>query len=87
MTDYHTRIRQSIELGGEADYQQDCLNLLAEIELLEKKIWELEQDSITMALRLLGEHEDTFSPECWVVMQVWGPKAMMLEEEMRLNFQ
>ena len=31
---YHDRIRKSIEAGEEADYQQDCLNLLAEIEWL-----------------------------------------------------
>ena len=31
MTDYHDRIRKSIEVGEEADYQQDCLNLLDEI--------------------------------------------------------
>ena len=37
MTEYHDRIRKSIEVGEEADYQQDCLNLLAEIAALTER--------------------------------------------------
>jgi len=34
------------------------------------------KDAMIMALRLLGEDEDTFSPECREVMNRWRPVAM-----------
>jgi len=30
---------------------------------------------MVMALRLYGEDPQTFGPECWDVMQKWGPKV------------
>jgi hypothetical protein len=35
----------------------------------------LEKDCLTMALRLLGEDETTFSPETAEVMKRWRPKC------------
>ncbi|HSW62195.1 MAG TPA: hypothetical protein VLH56_02570 [Dissulfurispiraceae bacterium] len=57
---------------------------LAEIAALnenaEKRIKELEADALTMALRLLGEDDSTFSPECHEVMSRWGEIAMAIVE-------
>ena len=50
MTEYHDRIRKSIEAGEEADYQQDCLNLLAEISKL--------QDAFKKIIETINIHED-----------------------------
>ena len=36
----------------------------------------LKMDALTMALRLLGESEETFSPECREVMDRWRPIAL-----------
>ena len=44
MDNYYDRIRKSIEVGEEADYQQDCLNLLGEIAEKDKRIKELEEE-------------------------------------------
>jgi len=44
MANYYDRIRKSIEVGEEADYQQDCLNLLGEIAEKDKRIKELEEE-------------------------------------------
>ena len=41
----------------------------------------IKKDALTMALRLLGEDEDTFSPECLEVMERWGPIAMRVVVE------
>jgi len=35
----------------------------------------LRADALTMALRLLGEDDSTFGPECHEVMQRWGKIA------------
>lgn len=45
---------------------------------LEQKVMQLEDDCMTMALRLLGEDESTFAPETYEVMQRWGKKAYEL---------
>jgi len=34
------------------------------------------KDAMIMALRLLGEDEDTFSPECREVMNRWRPVVL-----------
>ena len=36
---------------------------------------QLESDALTMALRLMGEEEDTMGPECRKVMDRWRPKC------------
>jgi len=36
----------------------------------------LKKDALIMALRLLGEDYNTFSPECQEVMSRWHPIAM-----------
>jgi len=41
----------------------------------------LEQDCMTLVLRLLGENPDTFSPEAAEVMDRWKPKALALLKE------
>jgi len=41
----------------------------------DKYVEELQQDAFTMALRLLGEDERTFSRECREVMDRWRPIA------------
>lgn len=38
-------------------------------------IEELQKDALTMALRLLGEDENTMSHECRTVMDKWRPKC------------
>lgn len=45
---------------------------------LRSRINELEEDCMTMALRLLGEDFDTFAPETREVMERWGKKAYEL---------
>ena len=37
----------------------------------DKYVEELKQDALIMALRLLGEDENTFGPECREVMDRW----------------
>ena len=41
----------------------------------DKYVEGLKQDALIMALRLLGEDEDTFGPECREVMDRWRPIA------------
>lgn len=36
----------------------------------------LNEDCMTLALRLLGEDEDTFAPETMEVMDRWRPKCI-----------
>ena len=48
---------------------------------LEQKVMQLEEDCMTMALRLLGEDFDTFAPETREVMERWGKKAYELLRE------
>ncbi len=36
---------------------------------------EIERDTLTLALRLMGEDDDTFSPETREVMRKWRPKC------------
>ena len=43
---------------------------------LEDKINQLENDCKVMVLRLYGESDDTFSPECYEVMKRWRPKCL-----------
>lgn len=37
---------------------------------------QLHEDAMTMALRLLGERDDTFAPETREVMNRWGKRAL-----------
>lgn len=41
---------------------------------------QLHDDAMTLALRLMGEDEDTFAPETREVMSRWRPKCMALFE-------
>jgi len=43
---------------------------------LQQRIKELEADALVMALRLLGEDDNSFGPECHEVMNRWGKIAM-----------
>jgi hypothetical protein len=43
---------------------------------LESRLDRLQKDALTMALRLMGEDEDSFSPECREVMERWRPKCL-----------
>jgi hypothetical protein len=45
------------------------------MEELEREIKQLRKDALIMALRLLGEDEETFSPEVKIVMDRWRPIA------------
>ncbi len=45
---------------------------------LEQQVMQLEEDCMTMALRLLAEDFDTFAPETREVMERWGKKAYEL---------
>jgi len=40
----------------------------------ENAVTHLEKDAMIMALRLFGENENTFSPECYEVMERWNQK-------------
>jgi len=40
------------------------------------EIIQLKKDALVMALRLMGEDDETFSPECHEVMQRWKPIAL-----------
>lgn len=51
------------------------------IAALQARIRELEADALTMALRLLGENDDTFGLECHEVMRRWGKIAMEIVGE------
>lgn len=42
---------------------------------MQQRIDALEEDCMTLALRLLGEDFDTFAPETREVMERWGKKA------------
>jgi hypothetical protein len=45
---------------------------------LRSQIAQLEEDCMTLALRLIGEDFDTFAPETREVMERWGRKAYEL---------
>ena len=47
---------------------------------LQKKLSQAEQDALIMALRLLGEDKETFSPETQEVMSRWAIKALAVFE-------
>ncbi|SRR6266566_1126575 len=49
-----------------------------ELSWLTDRIEELESDAMRMALRLLGEDENSMSPECRLVMRKWRPKCELL---------
>jgi len=38
----------------------------------------LEKDALTMAMRLMGEDENTFAPETMEVMHRWKKKCMLI---------
>ena len=59
-----------------AAYESMRNALLEETKSLRTRIKELEEDAFVMSLRLLGEDDDTFSPECFGVMKKWKPIAM-----------
>ncbi|GEM_PF-7098681 len=40
------------------------------------EIIQLKKDALVMALRLMGEDDETFSPECHEVMKRWEPIAL-----------
>ena len=40
------------------------------------EIIQLKKDALVMALRLMGEKDETFSPECYEVMKRWEPIAL-----------
>lgn len=46
-------------------------DLIEENLKLKEENEKLKGDAMTMALRLLGEDENTFSPECYEVMKRW----------------
>jgi len=46
---------------------------------------ELFNDAMVMALRLYGEDPQTFGPECWDVMQKWGPKVKAILDSNRIR--
>ena len=58
-----------------------------EMALLEyrKEAARLREDALIMALRLLGEDENSFGPECREVMSRWRPKAekLLAEDELQ----
>jgi hypothetical protein len=54
--------------------QQDD-NPATMVEELEREIKQLRKDALIMVLRLLGEDEETFSPEVKIVMDRWRPIA------------
>ena len=67
------------ECGPNADcglVPKECGRILGAIAELTKHIETIKQDATTMALRLLGEDENTFSPECYEVMKRWRPIAL-----------
>jgi hypothetical protein len=44
-----------------------------------------EQDAMTMTMRLMGEDEESFGPECYEVMKRWKPKALELLRDAALK--
>ena len=49
------------------------------------EIIQLKKDAFAMALRLIGEDDETFSPECYEVMKRWEPiiESFLAEERGR----
>ena len=50
--------------------------ILEENLILKIENEKLKTEAMTMALRLLVEDENTFSPECYEVMKQWKPKCL-----------
>ena len=48
----------------------------ADVARLAAELMEARRDALTMALRLLGENEDTFAPETLGVMARWKSAAL-----------
>jgi hypothetical protein len=59
------------------DEKITCNNLICYTEKVqfEARIKELEDDAMTMALRLYGEDPLTWGLECWKVMERWQVKV------------
>ncbi|TFZ81239.1 hypothetical protein [Candidatus Macondimonas diazotrophica] len=58
---------------------QSVRELMEHCEILRadsKRLKATEADALSMALRLLGEDESTFSPDVAEVMDRWGPLAL-----------
>jgi regulator of replication initiation timing len=51
--------------------KEHYLKVLEQNSELKLENEKLKGDAMTMALRLLGEDENTFSPECYEVMERW----------------
>lgn len=62
---------QGKEEGGEMNDKIDN----SPINLMAQKIEQLEHDAMVIALRLMGEDDATFSPECHEAMKRWREKA------------
>ena len=55
--------------------------LVSDDKALEVEREEFYNDGMVMALRLYGEDPATFGPECWDVMQKWGPRVKAVLDE------
>ena len=68
-------VAEKAAIGGNGAYDCDN-NALGEIIRLRERVKDLEADALVMALRLFGDDDITFGPECHEVMQRWGKIAM-----------
>lgn len=87
MTDYTnatlpTPLTESvIDAGSHADMHarlDDLQHYMGSSGRLANHARQLERDAMTMALRLWGEDESTFSPETREVMKRWRPRVEAL---------
>jgi hypothetical protein len=75
------KIRELLDFTDES-VVEELKQCIAELEAArEQGSCELQNDAMTMALRLLGEDESTFSPESIQVMKRWRPKALKFIEK------
>jgi hypothetical protein len=64
------------------DYISSHLGVKSALEeKYQKRLKEVEADALTMALRLMGEDEATFSPECAEVMERWRKECFKAIKE------
>jgi hypothetical protein len=62
----------------EKELQEAEARLLKVQKNAKDHIESIERDALVMALRLMGEKESTFSPECYEVMTRWRKIAMII---------
>ena len=67
------QMRDEARVFDEGINCEDIAAMLRQGATAIERVAELEKDCLTLAMRLYGESDDTFSPETYEVMKRWRP--------------